>query len=237
MILVGNPAAITTIVRQGWDSQLGNFTEIVYEGTKAAIEGIRVAAFAGALTGTAEDVGAYARLTARYGQAGGDPSSETPVLEYRLEHNRIEKGIENHSLFETLTKEEIKEVDTYVETGEGDPDTFSDLQALMAEFRIRDVKEWTVYQPHLIVSYTAPFGYPFVVNYANIGKVFTTAGLEAFLGIDFPYDLPTYDIPGFGNVGWLKHAPEVTVVARQRSSLIYEFEYARWIEDLYPLAT
>jgi len=179
------------------------------------------------------------RLTIRYSaDPGTDPEAEVPVDEFRLEANRVVKGIWEHPILDEVTEEEIRMLRDHIQNPqEGVTPALTTPEAIdLYLLALKGVEGFTIYQPVLYRTFTASFGFNFAPDYSLVGKVIldadiaTVAQLAAFGTIS----LPSAGAPRAGYTwGWLMHYPTLSVAAANKQVYAMEFEFGLWADLLY----
>jgi hypothetical protein len=251
-------------IRQGTSQQVGDYLEIIEEGTRDYIQSKYAIARAGVRNGTFNEAtvshrGSLYTLTTRIAQSSDGVPDTTPQITLRGDNNRVQKSIFEPPVPGNPTSEEIGLVQKALETRlpadllamvdaaaaanlEGRPNAAAAINALYdlgnakVEFRIVNQRVLTVVR-NAPLRYQWPNRDAWVDHNLSHGQMIDDSDISGVLN----FTLPTILEPVTWNgllmfYGWLKHEPIYDTAGGERSTESLTYEFGLWPLFLVPVA-
>jgi hypothetical protein len=226
--------ALVTRKRSGtWDRSSGVFEQVVYEGTKHAIDGLAPGLRLDPQAGSYDydHDGGLSRLVLR---RSAGPDGNEVQNEIRYEAHRISK-----SLFDLnpagLSRSQLKAVKEAVEANDDPDDSWNHDQLELYTLGIEDGAYAVIYQPVIIRTSSAAPGYAWQPNYALTGAIIAPDSILKVVNAGVPFDLPndsTFDDERKA-YGWLQNHPEYVEAFGGKAHFSVTWEYGLWARYTY----
>lgn len=166
---------------------------------------------------------------------GGASADEVPTDIWECESTTITTQAINSPAFSALVQADIDKIQAGLTSGTAPTPALTGDALIAYNLMVKQIP-YVTSSPTLRHTQITSNTFTAQVAYANVGKIFATASLDA--PSLFRVGLPASGggasgMPGGSNFGWFKHPPHVQTAAYNKVQVVQHFEFGEWSTKLH----